>query len=182
MIRFIAFMGPSASGKTTLKNQLKLNRLVTYTTRKPRVGETEGVDYFFVEDKTFEQLKSSGKLLESTIYGGASYGLGYEGIAYALKGNLIYGVVLDASGIEALSSRYPEETLVVGVFADAKTTKERLSDRGDEDGDLRLLQYEEELKALMKWSHLVINTSKFDKNEASKIVENVIDLLRKGGN
>ncbi len=181
MIKFIAIMGPSASGKTTLKEQLKLNRLITYTTRKPRAGEVDGVDYFFVDTLAFARLKNENKLLESTLYGGASYGLGEEGLRRAGEDQNLYAVVLDASGVEALISHYPKETLVVGLFADKAILKERLIERGESSLKERLASYEVEIKQTLDLSDLLINTSKFKTSEVLEIVKNTLDVLKKGG-
>ena len=70
---------PSGTGKTTLVKQL-LERLpdidfsVSYTTRPQRRGETEGVDYHFVDKATFEQMTRDNEFLEWATVHGESYG------------------------------------------------------------------------------------------------------------
>ena len=76
----IAFiMGKSASGKDKIyKNliedeSLKLNTVILYTTRPMRAGETDGVEYFFVNDETAVKMQESGRIVElreyNTVYG-----------------------------------------------------------------------------------------------------------------
>lgn len=73
----ICIVGPTCSGKTTIAKFLEENynfdRVITYTTRPPREGEKDGVDYFFVSDEEFDKLKKGGFFLETTSYS-ASFG------------------------------------------------------------------------------------------------------------
>ena len=75
----IAFVGPSASGKTEIVKRLVKNndlfrRVVTATTRKPRPGEKLGVDYFFLSPDQFDEERKKGNIIEETEYAGARYG------------------------------------------------------------------------------------------------------------
>lgn len=76
----IVFSGPSGVGKgtilkeVTLDKSLKLVYSVSMTTRKPRVGEVEGVNYFFVDEKRFLEARENDELLESAEFVGNYYG------------------------------------------------------------------------------------------------------------
>ena len=67
-------IGKSSSGKDTIYKQLiqrtdlGLHELVLYTTRPIRSGETDGVEYFFVSEEKYEQLKSAGSIIEERAY------------------------------------------------------------------------------------------------------------------
>lgn len=66
-------MGKSASGKDTIFRALlerlpSLRRIVSYTTRPARIGETDGVDYRFVDDRTIRKFEEEGRLIEKRIY------------------------------------------------------------------------------------------------------------------
>lgn len=60
MNKLIVVSGPSGSGKTTLMRQTMKNEVVSFTTRKPRQGEIDGVDYKFISLEKFEELKNKG--------------------------------------------------------------------------------------------------------------------------
>lgn len=74
MGKIFYLMGKSASGKDSIYKALKaddslgLKGVVMYSTRPMREGETEGVDYFFIDEKRFEEFKSAGKVIESRTY------------------------------------------------------------------------------------------------------------------
>jgi len=74
----IILVGESASGKSTaekiLHNEYGYKKIISYTTRSPREGEKNGVDYFFVDDDIFNQLKYAGFFAESACYNGWKYG------------------------------------------------------------------------------------------------------------
>ena len=72
--------GPAGVGKTTLCDRLlidyaeDLKRVITATTRKPRVGEVDGVDYYFLSKQEFERKKSQKAFMENEIIHGNEYG------------------------------------------------------------------------------------------------------------
>lgn len=72
MGRIFYMLGKSASGKDTMYKRLmesmELKSVLLYTTRPMREGETEGVEYHFVSEEQFEQMKASGKMIESRTY------------------------------------------------------------------------------------------------------------------
>ena len=94
-------VGPSGSGKTSIGEVLSKNgvqRLITTTTREPRVGEVNGVDYYFRE---FSELDGD-DFVEQTIYNGNRYGLTKEEVSNQLEQHDIVHVSLDQNGAEAV--------------------------------------------------------------------------------
>lgn len=78
----ICIVGPSATGKTTVAKLLadmpQFHRIITYTTRSPREGEQDGVDYHFVSQDTFELMKLKNEFAEYAEYNGWYYGTAKE--------------------------------------------------------------------------------------------------------
>ena len=74
MGKMVYLMGKSSTGKDTVYKQLlknpflQLKKIVPYTTRPIRVGETEGEEYFFTDERGFENLKAQGKVIEERAY------------------------------------------------------------------------------------------------------------------
>ena len=74
----IILIGESGSGKSTIERKLTqegYSKITSVTTRPPRAGEKDGVDYHFVSEETFAELYTSGQFLETTTYRGWHYGM-----------------------------------------------------------------------------------------------------------
>ena len=101
----IVIVGASASGKSTVQKVLckdgKYKPLISYTTREPREGEVDGVDYHFVTRKKFIEMKELGAFAEHAIYNGWHYGIAKEDIKDDTVG------VLTPHGLRMLK-RFPE--------------------------------------------------------------------------
>lgn len=118
MNRLIIICGKTNSGKSTLKNALLqhgFESIVTYTTRSPRLGEVNGVDYHFVSEKEFENLKKE-QLLEWSGYtkDGQIVQVGSSKESYMQPGKHV--AILDAAGLKALKdSKIPYEAYYLDV-------------------------------------------------------------------
>ena len=87
----LALVGESASGKTTTANMfaesdMGFKKVITYTTRPPREGEKDGIDYYFISDQKFEYLANKNLFLEKAKYRGWDYG---SAIDLNTKDNLV---------------------------------------------------------------------------------------------
>ena len=127
----IVLVGPSGSGKTSIGDVLTAEhgvpKLVTTTTREPRMGEVDGVDYYFRE---FSELDSDA-FVEQTIYNGNRYGLTKDEVDRSLERHNVVHVSLDQSGAEAVKVAYPEETCIVFVSITEEEMVRRMKNRGD---------------------------------------------------
>lgn len=123
-------VGPSGSGKTSIGEVLVKNdvpRLITTTTRKPRTGEVDGVDYYF---RDFSAVDSD-EFVEQTLYNGNRYGLTKEEVRSKLAQHDIVHVSLDKSGTEAICKTFPEEAFIVFVSISEEEMIHRMKIRGD---------------------------------------------------
>lgn len=112
--------GPSGVGKTTLAHHLlelhsELGFSVSYTTRPPREGEVDGVDYHFVSTGEFQRMREEEAFAEWAQVHGNYYGTGVTTIesAWAADRNLIFDI--DYQGAKQLQERYPGEAVAVLV-------------------------------------------------------------------
>ena len=118
MNRLIIICGKTNSGKSTLKNALLqhgFESIVTYTTRSPRPGEINGVDYHFVSEEEFENLKKE-QLLEWSGYtkDGQIVQVGSSKESYMQPGKHV--AILDAAGLKALKiSKIPYEAYYLDI-------------------------------------------------------------------
>ena len=102
--KVIGIIGKAGSGKDSLmKNLLQfnpsLNEIVSCTTRDPREGEVDGVNYHFLSIDEFEQKLMNEEMLEATVFNGWCYGTSYD----SLKEDVINVGVFNPAGIESLS-------------------------------------------------------------------------------
>lgn len=159
MIRIVVFVGPSASGKSTVRDKFDFKKIVTYTTRSPRSGEISGVHYHFTDRESLMKLKEDGRLLEYTEYSGNLYATSIDSFDNILRGDDIYSVVLDADGARKIKELYGDSAIIIGVTAGRDECIARIQSRGGEDNYLRIDSFEKELQEACDISELTINNS-----------------------
>lgn len=170
----IVIVGPSASGKTfasiALKKEFGIVKAITHTTRHPRKGETNGVDYFFVNKEEFDFLKKKGNFIETTEYSGNFYGCSKGEIS----DNKV--VILDPSGLHAFQSLNNPSIVFFYLKASEETRAKRMRERGDDEESIekRLLNDEESFAASkLSGIDYVIKTDDID---ATKVAEEIYRL------
>ncbi len=161
----IVISGMSGAGKDSVLNELKksplpLEFIVTMTTRQPRSGEHNGVDYTFVTMETFRELISRDELLEWANVYGNYYGPPRAAVRDALNAGKDAILRVDVQGVRTIKKAAPE---CVAIFLAAPSMAElerRLRSRGtesDEQLELRLKTAEEELTQLPLFDYMVFN-------------------------
>lgn len=157
--RLVVLQGPSAAGKSTLQAKLGLPRIVTWTSRPPREGETHGREYYFGSAEQLKAMYASGELLETTEYQGNMYGTSMASVAAAIQDVTPHSVVLDASGARKVKERYKDQVLLVGVYADKEQCARRLAERGlpQLEQERRLAGYDEEVQLLFGCDLIIPN-------------------------
>ena len=125
----IVLTGASASGKTVtaldLQKRYGLVKAITTTTRQKRIGETDGVEYFFVTVDEFLKRLSENKFVEYSLYNGNYYGCGIDQIS----DNKI--VVLDPNGLHSFLKLKDKNIVSFLLIADEQTRINRMQMRGD---------------------------------------------------
>lgn len=162
--KLIVISGPSGSGKSTiLKELLKSTDYkysVSVTTREPRSGEIDGVDYYFLSKEEFLKKASSGEMLEYIEYSGYYYGTP-RGPAEKMK-EAGYNVIfeIDVVGALKIKEKYPETVMIFLVPPSYAEGEKRLRSRGTETEDSinkRLESSKRELGFIYKYDYLVLN-------------------------
>ena len=159
--------GPSAVGKSTVVRSLRdrvpdLYFSVSVTTRAPRPGEVDGVDYSFVSAEQFQQLIEDGALLEwAEIHGGLHRsGTPAQPIRDALSAGHPVLIEVDLAGARAVKQAMPEALTVFLAPPSWAALEARLTARGTENADAmrrRLATAREELAAQGHFDAVVIN-------------------------
>ncbi|MDK8762844.1 guanylate kinase [Corynebacterium sp. MSK218] len=180
--RLVVLAGPSAVGKSTVVSRLRddvdnLYFSVSMTTRQPRPGETDGVDYFFVTPEVFQERIDAGEMLEwAEIHGGLQRsGTPAQPVQEALQACRPVLVEVDLAGARNVKAAMPEAETVFLAPPSWDVLVERLTGRGTEPQDVidrRLQTAETELAAQKEFDHVVVN------NELDEAVAAISAILR----
>ena len=138
--RLLLVTGPSGSGKNTVVDRLRRGRTdiwysVSATTRPPREGEIDGVDYNFVSNETFDHLVGSNGLLEWAEYAGHRYGTPSAPVLERLARGEHVVCIIELDGAEQVKAALPEARLVFIVPPTWDELVARLGSRGTENTD-----------------------------------------------
>lgn len=156
---------PSGAGKTTiLKRVLQdLDNLmfsVSHTTRPPRPGEVDGVDYHFVDYEVFHSLVRENAFLEWTTVHNHYYGTSRKVVEDALAQGIDVILDIDVQGARALRKNYEKGVYVFIVPPGLDELERRLMRRGTETGEaieIRLRNAREEIRALDEYDYIIVN-------------------------
>jgi guanylate kinase len=157
--------GPSGVGKGTLIRTLRervpgLQLAVSATTRQPRPGETDGVDYHFLGDEEFQQRVDEGAFVEHARYSGRRYGTLREELEQRGAGGKPVLLEIEVQGARQVREAMPEAVQVFIAPPSEEALRTRLVGRGTdspEDVARRLETAREELAAQHEFSHVVVN-------------------------
>jgi guanylate kinase len=161
----VVVSAPSGAGKTTLCHEVRtlvpdLYYSVSYTTRAPRLGETDGTDFFFVTEGAFTAMRERDEFAEWAEVHGHLYGTPAKALESALGRGLDVLLDIDTHGARQLRQRYPE---AVSVFIMAPSMAEldaRLRERNSDspvDIARRLSRGRDEIAAWRQYDYLIIN-------------------------
>ena len=174
---------PSGAGKTTLCREMRL-RLpelaysVSVTTRAPRPGEMDGVDFRFVGEGEFRAMLARGELAEWATVHGNLYGTPARALEDALAAGADVLLDIDTQGAAQLRARYPEAVLVFIVAPSMAELEQRLRERrSDHEGEIarRLRRAREEIALWRRYDYLIVNR---DVKEAMEQLASIIQAER----
>jgi len=155
----------SGAGKTSLVKALvsdnpNIKVSISFTTRKPRVSEKEGEDYFFLDESNFEKMMENNDFLETAKCHGALYGTSKSTVETAIgKGEDII-LEIDYQGAFSVKKLFPESISIFIVPPSIKDLEDRLYKRGQdskEDIKLRVAAAKNEMSHLEKFDYVTIN-------------------------
>ena len=168
--RLLIVTAPSGAGKTSLVKALlklcpEIQISISHTTRRPREGEKDGVDYFFVSNETFENLKDKGEFLEYAECHGAKYGTAKTPVDSNLKSGKDIILEIDYQGALIVKKIFKEAISIFIIPPSIQILKQRLVTRGQNSSDEingRLAAAKQEIRHLEKFDYVIINED-FDK-------------------
>lgn len=128
-------VGPTCSGKTTLQKLLSERgfvKVVTTTTRAPRPGERQGLDYHFITKEVFDSFVAEDLFYEHETFRGNSYGVSKAAIEDAFASSRFCTVITEPKGLDSLLLKLPIDinVKVIVIHASLPTLMARLQNRG----------------------------------------------------
>ena len=165
MARVFVITGPSGVGKGTLIRSLiervpELELSVSATTRRPRLGETHGVDYHFLDDAEFQHRVERGEFVEHASYSGRRYGTLRSDLEQRLARGVPVVLEIEVQGARQVAETMPEAERIFIAPPSDEALRARLVGRGTdspEDVERRLASAREELRAQEEFPHVVYN-------------------------
>ena len=172
--------GPSGSGKSTVtklvKDRLNIPLSISATTRKPRNGEIDGKDYFFLTKETFEQKIKNDEFYEYANVHGNYYGTLKEVVESNLNKGLNVILEIDVQGALIAKEKKKDAVLVFFRTKDMETLEKRLRNRNTDTEEViqtRLKNALKELEYEKKYDYTIINN---DIEESCRELINIINL------
>ena len=184
--RLFILSGPSGVGKGTLRERV-LNDVeglvysISCTTRKPRPGETDGVEYRFISDEEFESRAQGGLFLEHARVHDARYGTLREDVERELNAGRDVLLEIDVQGARQVRGLLPDAVAVFIAPPSIDELARRLRERHTESErelELRLGNAEAELRQEGSYDHVVVND---DVDRAAEALREIILSYRKCG-
>ena len=174
----IVVSGPAGSGKGTVAARLIKTGTVVYsvsaTTRAPRPGEQDGVNYHFIDRENFIERIKSGDMIEHTEYCGNFYGTPKKETEAMLESGKNVILELEVEGAKNIKAQYPEAILILFLPPSFKVQEQRLRRRATETEEkicARLERTKEELKFVNVYDYVVYNEDGRDREAARQIEE-----------
>ena len=173
----IVVSGPAGSGKGTVNSHLietgDFVYSVSATTRPPRPGEVNGVNYHFITREEFERRIAAGEILEHTEYCGNLYGTPQKETYEALAAGKNLILEIDVEGAKQIKKKYPEAVLIMLLPPSFRIQETRLRSRGTETEEKILARLEKtrtEISEAHFYDYVVYNPDFEDKNAAEEII------------
>jgi len=161
----IVVSGPSGAGKGTicsayLERNPHAMLSVSVTTRKPRIGEKEGKNYFFRDKETFLKMVEDGEFLEYAEVYGNYYGTPKKFVEEELAAGNDVILEIDIQGALQVKERFPEAVFVFIIPPSMEELKRRIVKRGTEDAEAIYRRFQsayEELNYISRYNYVIIN-------------------------
>lgn len=174
----IVVSGPSGCGKGTILAEVLKNGNLYYsvsaTTRAPRPGEVDGVNYSFLTKEKFEELINNDGMLEYACYCGNYYGTPKEQVMKNLENGKDVILEIEVQGALKVMETCPEAVFIFILPPSIKELRRRLNKRGTEAEDViekRVAQAVSEIKLANKYNYIMVN------GELEKAIDDLISII-----
>lgn len=170
--------GPSGAGKGSVYQQImertNIKRSVSVTTREPRDGEVEGVNYYFRSVEQYQQMIAAGEFLETAAVYDNYYGTPKAPVYENLEKGCDVMLEVDIHGAKSAKKHYPDAITIFLMTPDFETLRDRLIGRGSETEvslKTRLGAAKRELATYNMFDYIVFN------DDLEQAVQDVLDII-----
>lgn len=162
----IVLSGPSGVGKGTVRKAIfesegnEFEYSISMTTRKKRIGEIEGVDYFFRTREEFEELIAAGEMLEYAEYVGNYYGTPLSYVQKTLDEGKDVFLEIEVQGAQQVKEKVPDGVFIFLTPPDLVELRSRITGRGTDAPDVideRMRVAREEIEMMALYDYAVVN-------------------------
>ena len=180
----IIISGTTCAGKGTIINKLLENNKnlalsISYTSRNPREGEVDGVDYKFISRKEFEEKIKKGEFLEyAKVRYGEYFGTPKEEVDKLLKHGKDVLLEIDVQGAKQIKEMYPPTVLIFVVAPTMEEVKRRIVKRGKETNEQIVERFKtayKELNEIPNYNYIVVNDNIY---EAVNKIEAILTSIK----
>lgn len=176
----IVIVGASGSGKTTVLEKLiethplYFGKVISDTTRLPRPGEENGVNYFFRTKEEFEERRKQGMYLESSMYAGMWYGSSKESVGKVLSDGKNAVFIMDINGANAVRQMMPDQSVAIYLERDKSELIAAILERDVpcSEKNNRILQLQKDFESERYCDYKVRNDQSVE-----DAVEKIVDLV-----
>lgn len=177
--KLFVISGPSGAGKSTVVFKAVENRddvcfSISVTTRKPRPGEVDGKEYFFVDLDRFKEMVENDELLEHAEYVANSYGTPRAYVQKNLDAAMNVLLDIEVQGARQVHEKMPEAVMIFIVPPSMDVLKQRLENRGTDTGraiEARLIRAKQEYAEADFYDYIIVND---DADKAAREFEAII--------
>ena len=148
---------------------------VSATTRDKRVGETEGVTYYYIAVEKFKSMIENGEVLEYAVYSGNYYGTPKKAVTEMLESGKNVILEIEAQGALKVKALMPEAVLIFVVPPSIKELRKRLIERGREDSDeieRRIEAAKWEFSQSPQYNHVIVN------DDLEKCISETVGIIK----
>ncbi|TET45966.1 guanylate kinase [Candidatus Aerophobetes bacterium] len=176
----LVISAPSGAGKTTLCKRLlqassSFISSVSFTTRRPRKNEIEGVDYYFVSQKEFQKMIEKRRFIEWTEVHGRLYGTSVKLLDQAIKEEKDVLLEVDVTGGAEIKKNYPQAVLIFLLPPSWQELEKRLANRRTEDEEKlarRIKQAKREIKYAPHYDYFIVN------DDINRALEDLLAIIQ----
>jgi guanylate kinase len=177
----VVLSGPSGAGKDAVLDELErrgyaFHRVITATTRPPRVNERHGVDYYFHTDREFDELINHGGLLEHAVVYGHRSGVPRRQVLDKLAEGMDVVVRTDVQGAASIKEAIPDAVRVFIAPLSMKEIEERIRARNSDDEERirrRIDTARSEMARSAEFEHVIVN----EPGKLEQTVDKLVDIL-----